>query len=82
MVLGVDIEAPISVNTVDLTFGARSIIGSLTGKPIDNEDNLAFALQQGIRPITEVMPLTGAPKAYEHMMANKARFRVVLDATA
>jgi alcohol dehydrogenase, propanol-preferring len=82
VVLGVDMQAPISVNTLDLTFGARSIIGSLTGKPIDNEDNLTFALQQGIRPMTEVMPLTDAPKAYEHMMANRARFRVVLDTTA
>lgn len=30
----------------------------------------------------ETMPLTQAPKAYEHMMSGAARFRVVLDLTA
>jgi propanol-preferring alcohol dehydrogenase len=70
---------PISVQTVDLVFGTRSLSGSLTGSSIKNEDNLAFSLARGIRAMTEVLPLTEAPKAYVRMMSGRARFRVVLD---
>lgn len=70
---------PISVQTSDLIFGGRSIIGSLTGTPVENEDNLAFSLSHGIKPMTEVMMLEDAPKAYERMMSGAARFRIVLD---
>lgn len=73
---------PISVQTPDLLFGTRSISGSLTGSSIENEDNLAFSLSQGVRPMTEVLPLADAPKAYERMMAGDARFRMVLDTAA
>ncbi|CQD21692.1 alcohol dehydrogenase [Mycolicibacterium conceptionense] len=70
---------PIAVNTADLILGGRSIVGSLTGSAIDNEDNLAFSLANDISPMVEVMPFEDAPKAYERMMSGQARFRVVLD---
>jgi len=70
---------PISVDTSDLIFGGRSIVGSLTGSSIENEENLAFSLTHGVKPMTEVMSLDDAPKAYERMMSGAARFRVVLD---
>ncbi|CAG6392652.1 alcohol dehydrogenase catalytic domain-containing protein [Streptomyces cocklensis] len=73
---------PLSVQTADLIFGTRRISGSLTGTPIENEDNLQFCLAQGIRPSVEVMPLSAAPEAYAHMLSGRARFRVVLDAAA
>ncbi|MFF2328646.1 MULTISPECIES: alcohol dehydrogenase catalytic domain-containing protein [unclassified Streptomyces] len=81
VVLGVGPD-PITVQTADLVFAGRTISGSLTGTPMDNEDNLRFSLMHGIRPMTEVMPLSEAPKAYERMMSGQARFRVVLDAAA
>lgn len=70
---------PIEVGTADLIFGGRTIVGSLTGSSIDNEDNLNFSLAAGIAPMIEMMPFSEAPKAYDRMMSNKARFRVVLD---
>jgi propanol-preferring alcohol dehydrogenase len=73
---------PLTVNTPDLIFGTRTLSGSLTGTPIENEDNLAFSVQQGIRSMNEVVPLTDAPKAYERMLAGDARLRMVLDMTA
>lgn len=73
---------PISVQTTELVFGTRSLIGSLTGSAIENEDNLALSVAEGIRPMTEVMPLVAAPEAYARMMAGKARFRIVLDTAA
>lgn len=69
---------PISVQTPDLIFGTRSVVGSLTGSSIENEDNLAFSVARGIRPMTEVLPLTEAAQAYSRMLAGEARFRVVL----
>jgi D-arabinose 1-dehydrogenase-like Zn-dependent alcohol dehydrogenase len=70
---------PITVDTSELIFGGRSIIGSLTGTPIENEDNLGFSQAHGVKPMTEVMSLEDAPKAYERMMSGAARFRIVLD---
>ncbi|MGW1888540.1 alcohol dehydrogenase catalytic domain-containing protein [Streptomyces sp. NPDC001970] len=70
---------PLTVATPDLIIGTRSIVGSLTGSSIENEDNLAFSLAHGIRPATETMPLAQAADAYERMLSGKARFRVVLD---
>ena len=70
---------PIEVGTADLIFGGRAIIGSLTGSSIENEDNLNFSLAAGIAPMIETMPFIEAPEAYERMMSNKARFRIVLD---
>lgn len=70
---------PIEVDTATLIFGGRSIIGSLTGSAVENEDNLAFSVSAKIAPMVEVMPFEDAPKAYAHMMSGRARFRVVLD---
>jgi D-arabinose 1-dehydrogenase-like Zn-dependent alcohol dehydrogenase len=70
---------PIEVQTFDLVFSSRSIVGSLTGTPIQNEDNLAFSAEHGITPMIEVLPFEDAPKAYERMMSGHARFRVVLE---
>jgi propanol-preferring alcohol dehydrogenase len=75
-------EDPIAVSTLDLVLGTRSMAGTLTGSAVQNEDNLAFSVAQGIRPMVEVMPLAEAPKAYERMMSGAARFRVVLDTTS
>lgn len=70
---------PVPVHTTDLIFGGRSIIGSLTGSAIDNEDNLGFGLTHQIAPMIEPLPFSDAPNAYQRMMSGRARFRVVLD---
>ncbi|SMD22052.1 alcohol dehydrogenase catalytic domain-containing protein [Kibdelosporangium aridum] len=77
MVLGLPLD-PVQVDALPLIFGTRSIAGSLTGSSIENEDNLAFSVANGVLPMNEVRPWTDAPAAYEHMMSGKARFRVVL----
>lgn len=70
---------PIQVSTTSLIFGGRSIVGSLTGTPADNDDNLAFALAHGIEPLIERVPLAEAGAAFAKMMSGEARFRMVLD---
>lgn len=73
---------PLTVHTVDLVFGTRTISGSLTGTSVENEDNLAFSARQNIRPMTEVLRLAEAPRAYERMLSGQARFRVALEVAA
>ncbi|WP_410813916.1 alcohol dehydrogenase catalytic domain-containing protein [Micromonospora sp. 067-2] len=81
LVVGVGFD-PITINTLDLVFGNRSLTGSLTGTPIENEDSLAFSARHGIRAMIETMPLSEAPQAYDRMMSGDARFRVVLESAA
>src|SRR6266436_6078032 len=69
---------PIQLNAFPLVFGGRSIYGSLTGTPIENEDTLAFSVLENIRPMIETLPLEQAAEAYARMMQGKARFRMVL----
>ena len=77
IVVGVPMDQ-IQLSAFPLVFGGRSIYGSLTGTPIDNEDNLAFSVLENIRPMIETAPLEQAAHAYARMMEGKARFRMVL----
>jgi len=77
IVVGVP-QDQIQLNAFPLVFGGRSIYGSLTGTPIDNEDALAFSVLENIRPMIETFPLEQAADAYARMMQGKARFRAVL----
>jgi alcohol dehydrogenase, propanol-preferring len=71
-------DRPIEVSTANLIFGGVQVHGSLTGTPAENERNMRFAAAQGIRAVTEVVPLSDAPAAYDRMMSGDARFRMVL----
>jgi len=71
-------DDPIEVSTGSLIFGGRSIEGSLTGTPSENEENLAFSLANDVRPMVEARPLDEAADAYARMMSGAARFRMVL----
>jgi propanol-preferring alcohol dehydrogenase len=77
IVVGVP-QDQIQLNAFPLVFGGRTIYGSLTGTPIDNEDTLAFSVLENIRPMIETAPLEQAADAYARMMQGKARFRMVL----
>lgn len=69
---------PITVNATDLIFGARSVAGALTGTVADNEQTLAFASLQDIRPSIETFTLDQAQEAYDRMMRADVRLRAVL----
>ena len=77
IILGASFE-PLQVNTLPMIGGRQSVAGWPSGSSIDSEDTLAFSAVSGVRPMTEVYPLERAPEAYERMMSNQARFRVVL----
>jgi D-arabinose 1-dehydrogenase-like Zn-dependent alcohol dehydrogenase len=77
VVVGVGMD-PIQVSAVDLIMGSRSIVGHASGASIDSQDTLAFSALSGVRPTIETMPLERAAEAYDKMMRNEARFRMVL----
>ena len=71
--------APVEVGLADLLFAERSLVGSLTGSSADNEDTLAFSVLQDVRARIELVSLQDAAAGYARMLANQARFRVVID---
>jgi len=77
VVLGASFE-PLPVNTLPMIGERQSIAAWPSGSSIDSEDTLTISALTGVRPMTEVYPLERAAEAYERMMSNQARFRVVL----
>jgi propanol-preferring alcohol dehydrogenase len=68
----------IEVSPLLLLMGSRSVAGHYSGYSKDSEDTLAFSVLTGVRPKVEVYPLAKVSEAYERMLSNRARFRVVL----
>ena len=78
IVVGASGNDPVALNPIDLLFGERGVEGTMTGSVPDTEDTLAFSVLQNIRPMIESFPLEKAEQAFQRMMSNEARFRVVL----
>ena len=68
---------PLEVIPLSLISG-RMVAGWPSGHAKDAEDTLKFSALTGILPMVESFPLNQASAAYEKMITNKARFRVVL----
>lgn len=77
VVVGIGMD-PIEVSAFDLVGGSRTIVGHASGASIDSQDTLAFSALTGVRPTIETMPLERAAEAYDKMLRNEARFRMVL----
>ncbi|GLZ49302.1 hypothetical protein Acsp06_54870 [Actinomycetospora sp. NBRC 106375] len=71
-------ESPIQIDAMSLIAPVASVAGHASGTSIDSEDTLRFARLTDVRPMIETMPLERAAEAYGRMMANDARFRMVL----
>jgi D-arabinose 1-dehydrogenase-like Zn-dependent alcohol dehydrogenase len=68
----------LSIDSLFLIMGNRSIKGWYSGTSIDSEDTLRFSARTGVKSMNEFYPLEKAAEAYDRMMSGKARFRVVL----
>lgn len=69
---------PIEVSPMQLLMGRKSAAGWPSGTAIDSEDTLNFSAMTGTKPMVEEFSLDDVNEAFEKMMDNKARFRVVL----
>ncbi len=77
IVLGADFT-PMQLNTVSLIGKRSGLYGWPSGSSMDSEDTMKFSAMTGVRPMIETFPLEKAQEAYDRMMSNKARFRVVI----
>ena len=77
IVLGADFT-PMQLSTVSLIGKRSGLCGWPSGSSMDSEDTMKFSAMTGVRPMTETFPLEKAQDAYDRMMSNKARFRVVI----
>lgn len=78
VVVGVPGE-PVEVNAQQLVGARSSVEGWASGHAKDSQDTLEFSALRNVTPEIETYPLTEASEAYERMLANEARFRVVLE---
>lgn len=69
---------PLVVSAGILVGGERSVQGSITGTPYENERTLDFSVLTEVRPWIETMPLKDAADAYRRMKSGEAKFRMVL----
>ena len=77
VLLGVG-KDPLPVAMGPLIGGERSVIGSITGSPYENERTLDFSVLTDVRPRIETMPLERAADAYQRMRSGDVKFRMVL----
>ena len=78
VVVGVPGE-PVEVNAQQLVGARSSVEGWASGHARDSQDTLEFSSLRDVTPEIETYPLTAVSEAYERMLANEARFRVVLE---
>lgn len=69
---------PLPVSAGHLVVGERTVVGSITGTPYDNERTLDFSVLTGVRPRIETMPLEMAIEAFRKMKTGDVKFRMVL----
>jgi uncharacterized zinc-type alcohol dehydrogenase-like protein len=70
---------PMPIQAFGLIPGQKSVSGSPLGSPATIRQMLDFCRRHGIAPKTEHFPLKHLNEALEHLEANKARYRIVLD---
>jgi alcohol dehydrogenase len=68
----------IEVSPSQLINGEKTLHGHASGTAQDIEETMRFAVQSGVRCISEVAPLQDAPHAYDNMVAGTVRYRGVL----
>lgn len=68
----------VEVSPMQLIAGRKSVSGWPSGTPIDSEDTLKFSQMTDTKPMIEEYPLEKVNEAFDRMMNNEARFRVVL----
>ncbi|MHA6805959.1 alcohol dehydrogenase [Salinifilum ghardaiensis] len=71
-------DDPLQVTAPALIMPGASLVGHPSGTSKDSEDTLRFSRLTGVRPMIETAQLEKAPEAYERMINNEARFRMVL----
>jgi D-arabinose 1-dehydrogenase-like Zn-dependent alcohol dehydrogenase len=70
---------PVPVDVQHLVGTRGAVEGWASGHAKDWEDTLEFSALRDVTPTVETYPLEAAEEAYQRMLANDARFRIVLE---
>ncbi|ESP87524.1 alcohol dehydrogenase [Candidatus Halobonum tyrrellensis G22] len=70
---------PVEADVQQLIGARRSVSGWASGDARDSQDTLEFSALREITPEVETFPLSEVEEAYDRMVDNEARFRVVLE---
>ncbi|MDX2130708.1 MAG: NAD(P)-dependent alcohol dehydrogenase [Planctomycetota bacterium] len=70
---------PIPVPAFALIAGQKQISGTPLGSPATTAQMLEFAARHKVRVVNERFKMRDANKAFEHLHAGKARYRLILD---
>jgi len=77
LIVGADTD-PMQISPLQLITGKKTVSGWSSGTAKDSEETLKFSALTKSTPMIEKYPLEKAAEAYERMINNEARFRVVL----
>ncbi len=75
--LGIPVSS-INIPLIPLIFGQKSVVGSVVGGRRFMQEMLDFAALNQIKPMIETMPLSQVNEAMNKVIANQARYRIVL----
>ncbi len=73
------IEAPLTFEPFHIVDGQRTIVGSMIGGTTKMKEMLAFSAEHKIYPQCEIIPFAKAQDGFAKIIANSARYRMVLD---
>lgn len=68
----------LNIPLLSLVFGQKAIAGSVVGGRRFMKEMLEFAALHQIKPMIETMPISQINEAMDKVVANKARYRIVL----
>lgn len=71
-------DTPLHLPLDHVVMRALTVVGHLTGAPVDTEQAMHCALVSGIRPWVEVRPLSDVREALDVLRTGAARYRLVL----
>jgi alcohol dehydrogenase len=81
LVVGADAQ-PMPISPIQLISHSKTVHGHPAGTAMDIEETMRFAALSGVRAIVEQRPLDEVQAAFDRMLANEARFRIVLTTAA
>jgi alcohol/geraniol dehydrogenase (NADP+) len=70
---------PLPVQAFTLISGGKAVSGTPLGSPATVATMLDFCARHNIAPVTETFPMSEANRAFQHLEAGKARYRIVLE---
>jgi uncharacterized zinc-type alcohol dehydrogenase-like protein len=73
------VPEPVSLITIPLIDGQKSVSGTPLGSPATMGKMLEFCARHDIAAVTEGFKMSEANEAFEHLRAGKARYRIVLE---